>query len=41
MLGCVNKNIKKIVDKRWVFVYMHDPFSLKLDKKIKLGITIP
>ena len=24
---CVNKNIKNNVGKRWVSVYMHDPFS--------------
>ena len=36
VVACVNKNIKKIVGKRCVFVYMHDPFSLKLDKKLKI-----
>ena len=26
-VGGVNKNMKKIVGKSWVFVYMYDPFS--------------
>ena len=38
---CVNKILKN-VGKRYVFVYMRDPFFLlKKRKKLKVGITIP